>query len=291
VPAACDIDRLRAELASRRAVLTKAEHAVAKQTRKLDHARREAEGQRMRVDDLRRELDIGAAGDAAGGRADGSDAALIEAADELERLRARVHRREVNLLRRERDLDTAVRAISVLEPRLEAEQRRRARRRRQQVAVTAVVAVAVGIALLLWIDSVGERRPGATAAAGVFVAAIVAAPFAVHALRHRTLDVLAIPGAAGALLWLASFVVLPVYAAYKSHQHGSLADYCHYGSVSKAQFEGCMRHADGDAIYRLDTNAAQFARRDLEECRADAGPMCEAALNYRLLADQAPDRP
>ena len=57
---------------------------------------------------------------------------------------------------------------------------------------------------------------------------------------------------------------------------GSLVDdYCSYGAVSEAQLEGCIEHVSVEDIDELDTNAAEFARGELDDCRPDAGPFCE----------------
>jgi hypothetical protein len=146
-----------------------------------------------------------------------------------------------------------------------------------------------------WLYDAGERRPTQKAAIAVGIAAAIGLPYALLAWQSES-DITSLPGAVAMLIWLVVFVGYRVTQMWDSHNHGPLADYCHYGTVSKAQFEGCMRHADRENISRLNTNAARFdaarfARRDLEECLADSGPMCEDALQYRLLQDQAPSDP
>jgi hypothetical protein len=54
-----------------------------------------------------------------------------------------------------------------------------------------------------------------------------------------------------------------------------VSDYCAYGAVSQAQLDGCVDHVGTDDIDRLDTNAARYARGELDKCLADAGPFCE----------------
>lgn len=54
-----------------------------------------------------------------------------------------------------------------------------------------------------------------------------------------------------------------------------VGDYCAYGAVSQAQLEGCRDHVTDDDVDARDTNAAQYARGELDECLADAGPFCE----------------
>lgn len=51
--------------------------------------------------------------------------------------------------------------------------------------------------------------------------------------------------------------------------------YCSYGSISEAQLEGCMEHVTDADIESRTTNAAEYARGDLDECLYDAGPFCQ----------------
>lgn len=53
-----------------------------------------------------------------------------------------------------------------------------------------------------------------------------------------------------------------------------VARYCEYGAVSQPQLDGCKDHVGNDQVDRLDTNAARYARGDLDRCLADAGPFC-----------------
>ena len=52
-------------------------------------------------------------------------------------------------------------------------------------------------------------------------------------------------------------------------------DYCAYGAVSQAQLDGCIDHVTPQTVDDYDTNAAEYARGELEECLGDAGPFCE----------------
>jgi len=61
-----------------------------------------------------------------------------------------------------------------------------------------------------------------------------------------------------------------------------IATYCEYGAVSRAQLEGCYFHVHVDEIEGRDTNAADWARGDLEECLADAGPFCGVAYREKI---------
>ncbi len=51
--------------------------------------------------------------------------------------------------------------------------------------------------------------------------------------------------------------------------------YCEYGSVSKAQLDGCLTHVDEATIRGRDTTASQYARGNITGCLRDAGPFCE----------------
>jgi hypothetical protein len=53
--------------------------------------------------------------------------------------------------------------------------------------------------------------------------------------------------------------------------------YCQYAAVSRAQLESCEDRVTWGEIKRLDTNAARFARLELDKCLADAGPFCHAS--------------
>jgi hypothetical protein len=87
------------------------------------------------------------------------------------------------------------------------------------------------------------------------------------------------------ILW--ALCGLLVYSGYASRDGGLIADYCAYGAVSKAQLDGCIEHVDEDEILGRNTNAARFARRDIEDCFIeDSGPFCLDYLNRRLLNDQ-----
>ena len=59
-----------------------------------------------------------------------------------------------------------------------------------------------------------------------------------------------------------------------------LQPYCRYGAKSQAQIDTCLSNVNSDDIDKLDTNAARFARGDVD-CRADAGPYCAAAAKER----------
>jgi hypothetical protein len=53
-----------------------------------------------------------------------------------------------------------------------------------------------------------------------------------------------------------------------------IGDYCAYGAVSHAQLDGCVDHVTTDQVDDLDTNAAEYARGELDRCLEDAGPFC-----------------
>jgi hypothetical protein len=54
----------------------------------------------------------------------------------------------------------------------------------------------------------------------------------------------------------------------------TITAYCQYGSASKAQMEGCYFHVHLGEIEGRDTNAAKWAKGELDECLDDAGPYC-----------------
>ena len=80
-------------------------------------------------------------------------------------------------------------------------------------------------------------------------------------------------------------------AGYRNRTEGYLYDYCSYGAVSDAQLDGCLNHVTDEVIDRRDTNAARFAKEQLHECLADAGPFCTHALENRHLEEEAPRTP
>lgn len=51
-------------------------------------------------------------------------------------------------------------------------------------------------------------------------------------------------------------------------------DYCAYGAISETQRQGCVDHVTQDRVEALKTNAARYARGELDRCLADAGPFC-----------------
>jgi hypothetical protein len=57
--------------------------------------------------------------------------------------------------------------------------------------------------------------------------------------------------------------------------------YCRYGAKSQAELDSCLSHVNSDDIDELQTNAAQFARGTIDECRDDAGPYCAAEAKSR----------
>lgn len=77
----------------------------------------------------------------------------------------------------------------------------------------------------------------------------------------------------------------PVKATYATKQEAEIAGlktitaYCQYGSVSRAQMEGCYANVHLDEIDGRNTNAAKWARHELTQCLGDAGPFC--GMKYR----------
>ena len=53
-------------------------------------------------------------------------------------------------------------------------------------------------------------------------------------------------------------------------------DYCSYGATSVPQYRGCVDHVSREDVEAIDSNAARYARGEIDECLADAGPQCSA---------------
>ena len=144
----------------------------------------------------------------------------------------------------------------------------------------------LAIKLNSWLTDVGTRDPSVSWT----IAAVTCLPVAgVVAFKTWRSGDLWLPGRLVPFAVILYFGVF--YGAYdgaRQHEHGVIADYCKYGAVSQAQLDGCRRHVSEQRIDSLDTSAARFARRDLEDCLADSGPYCLDALNWRLQMDQAP---
>ena len=51
--------------------------------------------------------------------------------------------------------------------------------------------------------------------------------------------------------------------------------YCSYGAVSETQLQGCIEHVTEADIDGRSTNAADYARGELDKCLYDSGPFCE----------------
>lgn len=69
-------------------------------------------------------------------------------------------------------------------------------------------------------------------------------------------------------------LIVAVAATACGHTGDLIDDYCAYGAVSLAQLRGCEDHVDASHVMGLDTNAARYARGELDRCLADAGPFC-----------------
>ena len=54
-----------------------------------------------------------------------------------------------------------------------------------------------------------------------------------------------------------------------------VARYCEYGSVSQGQLDGCKSHVSESDFSASSTDAARYARGELSDCLADAGPFCK----------------
>ena len=52
-------------------------------------------------------------------------------------------------------------------------------------------------------------------------------------------------------------------------------DCCRYGSVSRAEFKGCINHVSAEDVISRSTNAARYAKGELNVCLAGAAPFCQ----------------
>jgi hypothetical protein len=55
-----------------------------------------------------------------------------------------------------------------------------------------------------------------------------------------------------------------------------VAAYCSYGASSSAELVSCAEQVTPGQVLRYDTNAARYARGELDRCLADAGPFCRS---------------
>lgn len=67
----------------------------------------------------------------------------------------------------------------------------------------------------------------------------------------------------------------------------TITAYCQYGSVSMAQIKGCYFHVHLTEVQERDTNAAKWAKGELDECLSDAGPFC--GTKYRATLERRID--
>ncbi len=72
----------------------------------------------------------------------------------------------------------------------------------------------------------------------------------------------------------ASLIVSATFACAACGE-SSVEAYCSYGAVSRAQLDGCTDHVTENDFDHLKTNAARYARGELDKCLADSGPFCE----------------
>jgi hypothetical protein len=55
-----------------------------------------------------------------------------------------------------------------------------------------------------------------------------------------------------------------------------IGEYCAYDAMSTEMLVECIDHSRRRHILRVDTNAARYARGELDRCLGDAGPFCVA---------------
>jgi hypothetical protein len=68
------------------------------------------------------------------------------------------------------------------------------------------------------------------------------------------------------------------YSPEGSRAEELVGAYCFYGAVNVPQLRGCVAHASPSEIARLDANAAEYARGELDDCLTDVGPFCRERL-------------
>ena len=79
------------------------------------------------------------------------------------------------------------------------------------------------------------------------------------------------------LLW--PLVIGGIAWAVKAEADGpSIERYCYYGSVSYAQYDGCLTHVGEDDVERRSSEAARFAKGEFDSCGRQSGPLCEDYL-------------
>jgi hypothetical protein len=64
------------------------------------------------------------------------------------------------------------------------------------------------------------------------------------------------------------------YSPEGSRAEELVGGYCFYGAVDTPDLRDCVEHVSLRDIRGLDTNAAEYARGELDDCLADAGPFC-----------------
>jgi hypothetical protein len=105
------------------------------------------------------------------------------------------------------------------------------------------------------------------------------------------LGVLLLLGAGGWQLWHEDGGILKSLPTKQEREVAGakeIAVYCQYGGVSVAQLRGCYMHVHIGEIEGRDTNAARWARGELDECLADAGPYCD--VKYRTIIEHRVDK-
>jgi hypothetical protein len=155
-------------------------------------------------------------------------------------------------------------------------------------AVVAIAVCAVGSVLMGVFQLSAENHPwGTVMVIGAAALAALAIVAGVERLAGGSVTApVAITIAPGIVILI--FALAGAFAGQQVHDTGELHDYCYYGSVSDAEVTGCLSHVTTAHIDQLDTNAARFAKGDINRCLDDAGPYCAQALDER---NNPPDDP
>lgn len=128
------------------------------------------------------------------------------------------------------------------------------------------------------------RRVGASIHAGdAMLALVVSAALIAVVSYHQTHR----PGALDATVagFVVSALLLLSAVSVNNAQNNAaefVSDYCRYGSVSRAQLNGCVSHVTPAYIRSRRTAAARFARDTEADCGSGAGPFCREVIARRV---------
>jgi hypothetical protein len=131
-----------------------------------------------------------------------------------------------------------------------------------------VVFVTIVVAALLedWIRLEAQNHPVRVGVVGGVALLIAGLALFVASSRFATVAAAFVFGA-----WAIGLI-----AGLDDRDH-KLGYYCRYGADSQAQLDDCMARVNTDAIDKLDTPAARFARGETSVCGPGSGRYCAEA--------------